>query len=276
VKDKACEANRMATYAALVDHLDRGVGRILDSIKEKGIEKNTLVIFVSDNGACAENVEPGWYDVPSKTRDGRPVKVGNADHSVFAGPEDVWQSYGTPWANVGDTPFLLYKHFTHEGGISTPFIARWPEVIQKPGTVSSQVGHVTDLMATFLDVAGAQYPATFNGQPTPPLAGQSLLPIFEGQERAHPQPIFWEHEGNRAVRLGNWKLVARHRENWELYNVETDRTEQKNLAASMPEKVKEMSQLYDDWAKRCNVIPPEQLPRIHRIVPAAADTAAKL
>jgi arylsulfatase len=261
----------MATYAAMVEHLDRGVGRILDTLKEKGIEKNTLVIFMSDNGACAEIIQPEWYDVPSKTRDGRPVKVGNGDHSVFAGPVDVWQSYGVPWANVSDTPFLLYKHFTHEGGISTPFIVRWPEVIQKTGVVTRQVGHVTDIMATLVDVAGAKYPGTFNGHPTQPLEGQSLLPIFEGQERSHPQPIFWEHEGNRAVRLGDWKLVARHREAWELYNVVADRTEQNNLAASQLEKVKEMSALYDAWAKRCQVVPPEQLPRVHPISPASND-----
>ncbi len=271
VKDQAWEANRMATYAAMVEHLDRGVGRILDKIKAKGIATNTLVMFLSDNGACAENIEPGWYDVPSRTRDGRPVKVGNNNHSVLAGPEDVWQSYGLPWANVGDTPFLLYKHFTHEGGISTPFIVHWPEVIQKPGAISGQIGHITDIMATLLDVAGAKYPGKFNGQPTTPLEGQSLLPIFEGQERLHPKPIFWEHEGNRAVRLGQWKLVARHGTQWELYNVDVDRTEQNNLAASQPERVKAMAALYDDWAKRCNVVPPEQLPRIRKIVPASND-----
>jgi arylsulfatase len=271
VKDKNWEANRMATYAAMVEHLDRGVGRILDRLKEKGVEKNTLVLFLSDNGACAEIVEPGWYDIPSRTRDGRPVKVGNGDHSVFAGPDDVWQSYGVPWANVSDTPFLLYKHFTHEGGISTPFIAYWPDVIQNRSTISRQIGHVTDIMATLVDVAGAKYPALFNGHPTQALEGQSLLPIFEGKARPHPAPIFWEHEGNRAVRLGEWKLVARHREAWELYNVEEDRTEQKNLAASQPEKVKELSALYDAWAKRCNVVPPEQLPRIRQIVPASND-----
>ncbi len=271
VKDKKWEANRMATYAAMVEHLDRGVGRILDALKAKGIEKNTLVIFMSDNGACAEIIQPGWYDVPSRTRDGRTVKVGNGNHSVFAGPVDVWQSYGVPWANVSDTPFLLYKHFTHEGGISTPFIVRWPDVIKKTGVVTRQVGHVTDIMATLVDVGGAKYPDTFNGHPTQPLEGRSLLPIFEGKERSHPQPIFWEHEGNRAVRLGDWKLVARHREAWELYNVVADRTEQNNLAASQPEKVQEMSALYDAWAKRCNVVPPEQLPRIQPIIPASND-----
>jgi len=273
VKDKEWEANRMATFAAMVEHLDTGVGRILEALKEKGIEKNTLVIFLSDNGGCAEVVHPAWYDVPSRTRSGETVKVGNSDHSVYAGPEDVWQSYGLPWANVSDTPFLLYKHFTHEGGISTPFIARWPAVIQDSGTISRQIGHVTDIMATVVDVAGARHPETYKGHAILPLEGSSLLPIFEGKTRAHPAPIFWEHEGNRAVRLGKWKLVARDRQKWELYDVEADRTELNNLAASHPDKVKEMSGLYDAWAERCHVVPPEKLPRQRRIIPADDSSA---
>ena len=219
VRDKPWEANRMATYAAMVEHLDHGVGRILACLKEKGIEQNTLVIFFSDNGACAEVVEPGWYDVPSRTRDGRPIKVGNRDHSVFAGPDNVWQSYGVPWANVSDTPFLLYKHFTHEGGIASPFIASWPEVIKTKGRLDGQLAHVTDIMATCVDLAGAHHPDSLQGQSILPLEGNSLLPIFEGKERSHPTPLCWEHEGNRAVRLGKWKLVSRNRKAWELYDM---------------------------------------------------------
>lgn len=268
VKDKAWEANRMATYAAMIEHLDRGVGQILAALRRNGIEKNTLVLFCSDNGACAEIIQPEWYDVPSRLRDGRRVKVGNGDHSVFAGPEDVWQSYGVPWANVSDTPFLLYKHFTHEGGISSPFIASWPDVIKNPGGISKQVGHITDIMATALDVAGAKYPAIFNGQPTPALAGESLLPIFEGKQRPHPQPIFWEHEGNRAMLLGEWKIVARDRHPWELYNMVKDRTEHDDLAASQPERVADMAALYDAWAKRCHVVPFDKLPPVIPTVPA--------
>lgn len=275
IRDKPWEANRMATYAAMVEHLDRGVGHILDRLKEKGIARNTLVIFLSDNGGCAEAVEPGWYDIPSRTRDGRPIKAGNGNHSVFAGPDNVWQSYGVPWANVSDTPFLLYKHFTHEGGIATPFIACWPAVIQSPGAVSAQIGHVTDIMATFVEVAGAKHPGTYEGRPVQPLEGKSLLPVFLGQTRDRTAPIYWEHEGNRAVRLGPWKLVARHQQNWELYDVEADRTELENLATKYPEKVKEMSALYDVWAKRCNVLPPEQLPHERPTVPAKGATTAK-
>ncbi|HEX4263426.1 MAG TPA: arylsulfatase [Verrucomicrobiae bacterium] len=268
VPDKKWEANRMATYAAMVEHLDAGVGKVLEALREKHIETNTLVIFFSDNGACAEVIQPGWYDVPSHTRDGRHVTVGNGNHSVFAGPDNVWQSYGVPWANVSDTPFLLYKHFTFEGGIASPFIARWPAVIQNTATLSGQLGHVTDIMATLVDIAGAKHPANYEGQPIQPLEGSSLLPIFEGKNRPRTTPIFWEHEGNRAVRLEQWKLVARQRQSWELYDVVADRTEQNNLAASHPDKVKELSDFYDAWAKRCQVVPFDTLPRERPIVPA--------
>ncbi len=273
VRDKQWEANRMATYAAMVEHLDRGVGRILDSLRDKGIERNTLVIFFSDNGACAEIVEPGWYDVPSRTRDGRRVKVGNRDHSVFAGPDDVWQSYGVPWANVSDTPFLLYKHFTHEGGIASPFIASWPGVIKAKGGLTRQIGHVTDIMATCVDLAGARHPESFQGHRILPLEGTSLLPILEGKERAHPTPLCWEHEGNRAVRAGKWKLVSRYRRAWELYDMEVDRTESNNLAGQHPDQVRQMTAQYEEWAKRCNVVPPGQLPPARAIVPAKTSQA---
>lgn len=275
IRDKEWEANRMATYAAMVERLDQGVGQILDRLKAQGVDQHTLVIFLSDNGACAEAVEPGWYDIPSRTRDGRTIKVGNGNHSVLAGPVDVWQSYGVPWANVSDTPFVLYKHFTHEGGIATPFIARWPAAIKNAGGVSRQLGHVTDLMATFVELAGAIHPAPRDGRTLQPLEGESLLPLFLGQTHERKAPIFWEHEGNRAVRLGQWKLVARHRQSWELYDVAADRTELTNLASSQPEKVKELSALYEAWAKRCNVVPPEQLPRERAILPAKAAAGEK-
>ena len=274
VADKQWEANRMATYAAMVEHLDTGVGHIMDALKEKGVDKNTLVIFFSDNGGCAENVQPGFYDVPSLTRDGRHVSAGNANHSVFAGPVNVWQSYGVPWANVSDTPFLLYKHFTEEGGIAAPFIIRWPAGVKNPGTHSDQLAHVTDIMATFVAVAGARHPDNYEGHAIQPLEGTSLLPIFEGGKRSDRTPVFWEHEGNRAVRLQQWKLVARKGQPWELYDMDADRTEQNDLAANNPAKVKEMSDLYDAWAKRCHVLPVDELPRERRIIPAGGASTA--
>jgi arylsulfatase A-like enzyme len=274
VPDKKWEANRIATYAAMLGHLDDGVGRILSELKSQNIDSNTLVIFLSDNGACDEVIHPVYYDVPSKTREGEQIKVGNANHSVFAGPVDVWQSYGVPWANVSDTPFRLYKHFTHEGGISSPFIAYWPGVIQSKGGLSGQIGHITDLMPTFVELAKAKYPTTFKTKSIKPMEGESLLPILEGKKRRNRTPIFWEHEGNRAVRVDQWKLVSRYPNPWELYDTETDRTELHNLAETQPEKVKDLSKLYEQWAQRCNVVPPNEWPPAKKVTPAlVGDTA---
>jgi len=266
VVNKRWEANRMATYAAMVERLDAGIGRITDALRERNIEQNTLVMFLSDNGACAEVIEPEWYDIPSKTRDGRSVQIGNKP-TIWAGPETVWQSYGVPWANVSDTPFRLYKHFTHEGGISTPFIAYWPARIRSGGSLTRQTGHITDLMATCLDAAGVPYPNLFRGHTILPTEGRSLVPIFEGKER-EIRPLFWEHEGNRAMRRGKWKLVSRYPEDWELYDTENDRTELTNVAKAYPEEARKMSALYEEWAKRCGVIPPNMLPPTRQISPS--------
>ena len=254
--DHKWEANRMATYAAMVEIMDKGVGRVWDELKAKGIDQNTLIIFLSDNGGCAEDVGATWYDVPSKLRDGTPVHIGNGpkERNVMAGPENVWQSYGTPWANVSDTPYVRYKHYTHEGGIATATIAHWPAGIAHPGTVTNQVAHIIDVLPTFVDVAGATHPATYKNHPVQPLEGRSLRPLFEGGAR-DSVPLFWEHEGNRAVRVGDMKLVALKGRPWELYNVVADRTEQHNRASAQPAKVAELSKLWDAWAKRCNVVP---------------------
>jgi arylsulfatase len=260
VEHKDAEARRMATYAAMIERMDAGIGDIMAQLKAKGIEDNTLVLFFSDNGACAETIAPGYYDVPSKTRDGVPVKVGNTNAAVKAGPVDVWQSCGLPWANVSDTPFRLYKHFVHEGGIASPMVMRWPRGIQKPGRFTSQVGHVTDLMPTLLELAGAAYPANRDGVAVQPFEGQSLAAAFKGGDAFEHQPICWEHEGNRAVRFGKWKLVCRHPGKWELYDMEKDRTELRNLASLETAKVKELLAYYDTWAARCGVVPWKELP----------------
>jgi arylsulfatase len=275
VQDKDWEANRMATYAAMVERMDAGIGRILAKLKEIHADENTLVMFLSDNGACDEVIQPGWYDVPSRTRDGRRVKVGNQDHSVMAGPADVWQSYGPPWANVSNTPFRRYKHFVHEGGIATPFIVSWPREIDGAARRNHQVGHVVDLMPTCVELAGVRRPAKFQGEATLPLEGRSLVPLFEGKNRPAETPLFWEHEGNCAVRLGKWKLVSRHGAPWELYDLETDRTELNNLAGQQPDRVKELAALYQAWAERCRVLPPEQLPAAQPVTPANPDSTRK-
>lgn len=251
---KEWQARRMAVYAGQITHLDRGVGRILDALKDKHIDDNTVVIFLSDNGGCAENVQPGWYDIPSKTRDGRTIHVGD-DPKFMPGPETVYQSYGPAWANASNTPFRRFKHWAEEGGISAPFIVRWPGVTTEGGKIEhEQVGDVIDLMPTILDITGAKYPATHAGHPIPAEEGKSLVPILRG-EKFDRGALCWEHEGNRAVRVGDWKLVAAHGEAWQLYNIVEDRTELHDRAAEMPEKVKELKQAYDEWAARCGVEP---------------------
>jgi arylsulfatase A-like enzyme len=238
--------HRMAVYAAMVEQMDRGIGRILDALRRRDLMKNTLVLFLSDNGGCAEElpVEGRGQNVPIRTRDGRPIRLGNRT-DVLPGPEDTFASYGLEWAQASNTPFRLFKSFVHEGGISTPMIAHWPGVVPA-GAITPQVGHVIDLMPTCLDLAQA---------PPPAVEGRSLLPILKGGRREPHEAIFWEHEGNRAVRAGRWKLVAVLGKPWELYDLEADRTESKDLASREPARVRELSVLYDRWAARCGVKP---------------------
>ncbi len=234
-KNKQWLDMRMAVYAAQITRMDQGIGRILAKLRELGIERDTLIMFLSDNGGCAEELR------------------GN-DPRVMPGPVDTFQSYGLPWANASNTPFRRFKHWVHEGGIATPFIARWPAVI-KPGTITHQVGHIIDVMATCVDVAGAEYPEEYNGRKITPLEGKSLLPIFQGKQREGHDALFWEHEGNRAVRQGRWKLVSMYPQGWELFDMEADRTEQNDLAQKYPEKVRELEALWNAWAKKCGVAP---------------------
>ena len=258
---KAWESRRMAVYAAMIERMDRGVGRILAKLDELGIADNTLVMFLSDNGGNFEEMNdpgisaprPDW--LPYVTHDGRPVNRGNKPE-VMPGPEDTYQSIGIPWGNCANTPFRLYKHYAHEGGISTPFIARWPKGIKQANAVTHQLGHETDIMATCLDVAGVRYPAKARSGAVPAaLAGTSLRPIFENTTRTGRGPFFWEHEGNAAMRDGRWKLVSRFPDAWELHDMEADRTELHNVAAQYPDRVKRMASAYAAWATRVGVQP---------------------
>lgn len=256
--DHDWQARRMAVYAAQIDRLDQGVGRILRALDEAKVADDTLVLFLSDNGGCQEDVQPGWFDVTTATRAGRPVRVGNQPgqrQGALPGPQEVYQSYGPSWANASNTPFRRYKHFAHEGGIATPFIARWPAGIPDRGTIRPEVGHVIDLMPTLLELAGGSYPATFRGRPVTPAQGVSLLAALRGRpHEAHPT-LYWEHEGNRAVRAGDWKLVAQHGKPWELYDLAADRSEMHNLAGKQPERVRELERAYQQWADRVGVQP---------------------
>jgi arylsulfatase len=251
------ESRRMAVYAAQVASMDRGIGRILDAIDQAAIAENTLVLFLSDNGGNLEEITPagsGHEFVPKTTLDGKPIRVGN-DPSVLPGAADTYESYGLPWGNVSNTPFRYYKHFAHEGGIATPLIVRWPSVIKQHGAWTNQVGHVMDLLATFIDLGGVQYPATHHGHEIIPLEGKSLAPIFHGRQREGHGSLYWEHEGNSAMREGDWKLVSRATEYWELHNMRTDRTEMVNLVDNYPQRVQRMAVMYEAWAKRVGVVP---------------------
>ena len=252
--NKAWDAHRMAVYAAQIDRLDQGVGKIVKAIDASGAADNTLVIFLSDNGGCAEKVQPDWFDVTSGTRVGQTVHVGN-NPDFLAGPETVFQSYGPGWANASNTPLRRYKHFAHEGGIATPLVVRWPAQITRHGEILNERGHVIDLMPTFLDLAGGQYPRQFNGHAIDPEEGQSLVAALLSRPHAERGPMFWEHEGNRAVRVGEWKLVAENKKPWELYDMSADRTETHDLSAARPDKVKELEATYQQWADRVGVQP---------------------
>jgi arylsulfatase len=249
---------RMAVYAAQIDRVDQGVGRILAKLQELGVEDNTLIMFMSDNGGCAEFLaeesnrpEPSQYSMPNA--DGSQVTVGNIPN-LRPGPGTTFMSYDLAWANASNSPFRLFKRWTHEGGISTPLIVHWPDKIKQPAIVHEPT-HITDIPATCIAAAGATYPTEFGGNPITPIEGQSFMQAIDNGNWTRPRPIFWEHEGSRAVRMGEWKLVSEVGGQWELYNMDQDRTELNNLAESNRTKADEMGKLYEEWAARCGVSP---------------------
>lgn len=258
VANRDWEALRMAVYAAMIDRVDQGVGRILDKLRDRGILENTLIMFLADNGGCAEflaedgpAVPPSRYATP--LRDGRPMRVGN-DPELRPGGADTFMSYDMPWANASNTPFRLFKRWVHEGGISTPLIVSWPAKIKDPG-IAHQPTHLIDITATCIDAAGASYPTEFNGHTITPIEGESFLPLIESGSWSREQPIFWEHEGSRAMRLENWKLVSEIGGGWELYDMDEDRTELSDLAERNRSQADRMIRAYDEWTRRIGVLP---------------------
>ena len=226
--EKADEIRRMEVYAAMIDRMDQNIGRILEKLEETGKLENTLILFVSDNGASAEvvNIEDDYGEIGTLTR---------------------WESLGRNWANVANTPFRYYKNYSFEGGINTPLIAWWPGKI-KPGSISEFPGHFIDFMATFVDLTGAEYPEEFNNQIITPMQGQSLLPVFRGENPLRENPLFWEWQNGQAIYYNTWKLV-RHGlgKPWELYNLEKDPSETKNLAEKETKKMNELHRLFNNW-----------------------------
>lgn len=236
VEDKEEMDRKMAVYAAQVDRMDQGIGKVLDTVEKLGEMDNTLIFFLSDNGGChEERVSDRW------------------DNDATIGTEDSYTSYGRDWANASNTPFRMYKHWVHEGGIATPLIIHWPQKITQGGAITHEMGHIMDIMATCCDVAGAEYPDTFRGNEVTALQGKSLLPIIHGKDRKGYETLYWEHLGNRAIRQGKWKLVSMDRREWELYEMETDRSELNNLAGRFPDRVQEMSEQFMTWAEQVGV-----------------------
>lgn len=288
-KDKPAMKRRMETYAAMITIMDEGIGRIVSELKKEGIYNNTIILFLHDNGGNAEGVgfggpngetRPVAKDTSSRkplgkddiqynvttpfTRDGKLVMVGK---NVMAGPADTYLAYLKPWANLSNTPFQKYKNFVYEGGIATPLIVHWPAGIKSKGEIRKEVGHEIDIMPTLLELAQTTYPKKYNNDTITPVAGVSLVPTFTNKP-LQPRAIYWEHQANRAMRLGKWKIVSPGILNgpygkwktytslpWQLYNMENDRSESKDLSAQYPEQVKKMSAMWETWAYKAHVYP---------------------
>ena len=234
---------RRAIYAAQIDRLDQNVGRLIDHLKAIGKYENTLILFLSDNGCSNETGQFGmnWG------------KFTQENYTEWK-EEGGWSiSQGQCWANFSNVPFRLYKKYNHEGGIATPLIAHWPGKIKNNGEIDTRKGHVIDMMATLIDVGKAQYPTSYEGQNITPLQGKSLIPYLEGKEREDHEYLCWEHVGNRAIRKGDWKLVAESEKDWELYNLEEDPTEMNNLMTAHPEKADQLRNAYTEWAEKNDV-----------------------
>ncbi|MGK7394189.1 MAG: arylsulfatase [Candidatus Cyclobacteriaceae bacterium M3_2C_046] len=293
LQNKDWHIRNMEVYAAMITRMDKGIGKIVNKLETAGQLDNTLILFLQDNGGCAETLN--WQassafeelpeirafqpmkptdlqtrSVPEQTREGNPVI--KMSKKVIAGPDFTYHAYGPDWANVSNTPFRMYKHWVHEGGISTPLIVHWPALVQDQGEIRHQPSHLIDIMATLVDITGASYPEEYEGHAIHPLPGKSLTSVFTENAAIDREAIYFEHEGNRAIRIGPWKLVSRAYpqaghfkrmdeiplDQWALYNMDDDRTELNDLADTYPDKVKEMAAQWQEWAQRTNTIPKPQ------------------
>lgn len=287
--DKPAMERRMETYAAMISIMDEGIGRIVDELKRQGKFENTVILFMQDNGGNAEGVGYGGpngetrpvakdtaaarflnkdeiqYNVVSPTtRNGKLVMVGK---KVMAGPADTYLAYLKPWANVSNTPFIKYKNFLYEGGIATPLIIAWPAGIKTKGAIRNNTGHAIDILPTLTDLAGVTYPKQYNDRPITPVSGISLVPSFTNKPLPQ-RAVYWEHQGNKAMRMGKWKIVSGGIMNgaygkwktftslpWQLFDLESDPSELKDISAKYPEQLKKMVNMWQKWAKETNVYP---------------------
>ena len=280
---KDWQVRKMEVYAAMIDIMDQGIGKIISTLEQKGILDNTVIFYMHDNGGCAEPLDSDQPEIamtaeqkqiqpfskdsifvgkkPIYTRDGQFIRSGMG---VMPGPANSWVTYGIEWANVSNTPFKMYKHWTHEGGIASPLIVYWPKGVKQKGAIRKQDAHLIDIMATCIDIAGISYPKTYNGYNIQPMEGKSLVGAINNQPIKRDF-IFWEHEGNRALKAGKWKLVSKTEKSkvftekdqnaWELYNLELDPSETKNVAVQYTAKVKELALLWEKEAIRTKALP---------------------
>lgn len=244
LKDRQREEERMEVYAAMVDHMDQNIGRLLASVENLGIANDTIIFFLSDNGGCSS-----W---PTETKE---KAFEDYNRGIPVGDRRGYEFVGKGWGWAQNAPFRRHKVWTYEGGIATPMIVRWPGRV-KPGSMTHRPGHLVDFMPTLLELAGGIYPTEREGGRIPAMEGESLTPILRGETLARREPLFWALLGNRAVREGDWKLVwGASDKRWELYDLAADRTETKDLARSMPERVASMAAKWGAWAKKTEVTP---------------------
>lgn len=259
--NKEWDAYAMAVHAAMIDRMDQGIGKVIDALEKNGQLDNTLILFMSDNGCSNEdcqNYPEGENDRPAETRDGRKI-VYPRNKEVLPGPETSYASVGAKWANVANTPFRFWKAKTYEGGICTPMIAHWPKGIKLPkGSINTSYCHVIDIMATCLELSGSKYPSKYNGYDIQPYMGLSMKSIFDTGKLTTKRDLYFEHFNEKAlIDSEGWKIVqpAKNNGDWELYNLNSDRSEMHNLADKYPDRVKEMLSRYDKWEKQCKVVP---------------------
>ena len=235
--EKLVRDSIMSTHAAMVDRVDQNIGRILSKLEELNKLDNTLILFMSDNGAQPQSDPNKWLWAKGK----------NTDHGQPIGSVGRYTSLSLSWANVSDTPFRLYKSNSHEGGISTPLIVYWKGKILNPGSITDFPSHLIDIMPTILETTGANYPEMYDNENINPVDGVSLLPLINGAEAVRIEPLFWQWQNGKAIRKGKWKLVSDNKGPWELYDMEIDQTETNDLIDDFPDVAKELEVDWENW-----------------------------